>query len=260
MLDQPSGFFNFTHKVVLVTGGGSGLGAGIARRFALAGASVVVNYHTSADAAVKLVAEINAKGGKSMAVHADVTDPASVEQLIRETVVHFGRLDVLVNNAGIYPLTSFLELDPGEWDQVVAANLGSTFLCTQAAARHMISQGDGGAVVNIASIEGINPAPGHCHYNAAKGGVLMATKSMAAELGGHSIRVNAVSPGLIWREGLDEDWPNGVERYKQAAPLGRLGQPEDVADACLFLASPAARWVTGINLIVDGGVMTHQIF
>lgn len=260
MMDQPSDFFNFTRKVVLVTGGGSGLGAGIARRFAQAGTSVVVNYHTSADAAVKLVAEITANGGQSMAVHADVTDHAAVEQLIRETVAHFGRLDVLVNNAGIYPLTHFLEMDPEEWDRVVEANLRSTFLCTQAAARQMIDQGDSGAVVNIASIEGISPAPGHSHYNAAKGGVLMATKSMAAELGEYGIRVNAVSPGLIWREGLEEDWPDGVDRYTQAAPLGRLGQPEDVADACLFLASPAARWVTGINLIVDGGVMTHQIY
>ena len=259
-MDHPSDFFNFTGKVVLVTGGGSGLGAGIARRFAQVGAIVVVNYHTSVDPAVKLIAEITAKGGQSMAVHADVTDSASVKQLIRETVAHFGHLDVLINNAGIYPLTPFMEMDAGEWDLVVKANLRSTFLCTQAAARQMISQRDGGAVVNIASIEGINPAPGHSHYNAAKGGVLMATKSMAAELGEHGIRVNAVSPGLIWREGLDEDWPDGVERYKQAASLGRLGQPEDAADACLFLASPAARWITGINLIVDGGVMTHQIY
>ena len=124
----------------------------------------------------------------------------------------------------------------------------------------MIAQGDGGAVVNIASIEGINPAPNHSHYNAAKGGVLMLTRSMANELGEQGIRVNAVSPGLIWRPGLEQDWPDGVARYQKAAPLKRLGQPEDVADACLFLASHASRWITGINLIVDGGVLTNQIY
>jgi NAD(P)-dependent dehydrogenase (short-subunit alcohol dehydrogenase family) len=100
----------------------------------------------------------------------------------------------------------------------------------------------------------------HSHYNAAKGGVLMYTKAVAYELGFYGIRVNAVSPGLIWREGLDQDWPEGVERYQQAAPLQRLGMPEDIADACLFLASPGARWITGANLMVDGGVLTKQIY
>jgi NAD(P)-dependent dehydrogenase (short-subunit alcohol dehydrogenase family) len=147
-----------------------------------------------------------------------------------------------------------------EWDRVIDNNMRTTFLCTQAAAQQMIAQGHGGAIINIASIEGESPAPMHSHYNAAKGGILMHTAAAAQELGSHTIRVNAVSPGLIWRPGLDEDWPDGVSRYQKSAPLGRLGLPSDVADACLFLASPAARWITGINLRVDGGVLTSQTY
>jgi len=252
---RPTDMLEFIDKVVLVTGGGRGLGAGIARRFAQTGAKVSVNYFHSADQAESLATEI---GG--LAVRADVTTETGAADLISQTIGKFGRLDVLINNAGSYPLDSFLEMSVEAWDDVLNANLRSVFLCTQAFARQMIANESGGAVVNIASIEGINPAPNHSHYNAAKGGVLMLTKSMANELGAHEIRVNAVSPGLIWREGLDEDWPDGVSRYQKASPLNRLGQPEDIADACLFLASPAARWITGANLVVDGGVLTNQIY
>jgi NAD(P)-dependent dehydrogenase (short-subunit alcohol dehydrogenase family) len=148
-----------------------------------------------------------------------------------------------------------------EWDRVVDTNLKSVFLGTQAAARQMKGQDPpGGAIVNIASIEGESPAPLHSHYNAAKAGVIMHTRAAALELGPHGIRVNSVSPGLIWRPGIEEDWPEGVEHWQQAAPLTRLGRPEDVADACLFLASPAARWITGANLRVDGGVLSRPAF
>ena len=255
----PQNLLDFTGQVVIVTGAGSGLGTGIATRFAQAGAGVVVNYRTSEAGAKAVVVEIEAGGGQAIAVQADVTRKVEVERLITEAVKTFGRLDVLVNNAGLYPLSSVVEMAEAEWDAVLDSNLRSTFLCTQAAAKQMIAQG-GGAIVNIASIEGENPAPMHSHYNAAKGGVLMHTMAAAHELGPHGIRVNAVSPGLIWREGLEEDWPDGVNRFKAAAPLGRLGLPDDVADACLFLASPAARWITGVNLRVDGGVLTKQIF
>lgn len=257
---SPSELLDFSSKVVIVTGAGSGLGGGIARRFAQAGARVAVNYRRSAAGAREIVEAIEAQGGEAAAIQADVTVPAEVEGLIGETVKTFGRVDALVNNAGVYPLSALLDMSVEEWDMVINANLRSTFLCTQAAARQMRDQGEGGAVVNISSIEGENPAPMHSHYNAAKGGVGMFTQSAANELGRYAIRVNAVSPGLIWREGLDADWPDGVSRYKQAAPLGRLGRFDDIADACLFLASPAARWITGANLRVDGGVMTKQIF
>jgi NAD(P)-dependent dehydrogenase (short-subunit alcohol dehydrogenase family) len=251
---------DFTGKVVIVTGSGSGLGSGIALRFAEAGARVVVHYHSSHAGADAVVAQITQSGGEAIAVQADATDATAAQLLIAASVNTFGRLDVLVNNAGIYPLASVLDMTPEAWDAVINANMRSVFLCTQAAARQMVAQGEGGAIVNITSIEAENPAPNHSHYNAAKGGVLMYTRAAAYELGQYNIRVNAVAPGLIWREGLEQAWSEGVARWQKAAPLKRLGLPDDVADACLFLASPAARWITGASLTVDGGVMTKQIF
>jgi NAD(P)-dependent dehydrogenase (short-subunit alcohol dehydrogenase family) len=212
----------------------------------------------------------------AIAIQSDLTKRAHADELVARAVDAFGRLDVLINNAGLYPLDTLLDMSDVQWDLVVNTNLRSVFLCTQAAARQMIaqrsvdtpnSQGDpeagpreAGAIVNIASIEAENPAPSHTHYNAAKAGVVLFTRSAAAELGQYGIRVNAVSPGLIWRDGIEQQWPNGVTRWRRTAALTRLGRPDDVADACLFLASPAARWITGANLLVDGGVMTHQIF
>jgi NAD(P)-dependent dehydrogenase (short-subunit alcohol dehydrogenase family) len=247
-------------KVALITGSGSGMGSGIAARFAEAGASVLAHYHTSSAGAEAVASQIRARGGQSATVAADVTSPGDVARLIAATVEAFGRLDILVNNAGIYPLAGVLEMAVADWEAVVDANLKSVFLCTQAAARQMIEQRVGGAIVNITSIEAENPAPSHSHYNAAKAGVLMYTRAAASELGPHGIRVNAVAPGLIWKDGLEQSWPDGVARYQATAPLGRLGLPADVADACLFLASAAARWITGASLTVDGGVLTHQIY
>ena len=251
---------DFTGKVVLVTGSGSGVGQGIAARFAEAGAKVIVHYGSSEAGAGALVQQIVARGGAAVATQADLTQVEDVARLIAQTVDALGRLDVLINNAGAYPLASVLAMTPIEWDAVINANLRSVFLCTQAAAKQMIVQGSGGAIVNITSIEAEHPAPQHSHYNAAKAGVLMYTRAASAELGIHNIRVNAVAPGLIWRAGIEQAWPDGVARWQQAAPLQRLGQSEDVADACLFLASPAARWITGASLTVDGGVMTTPIF
>jgi NAD(P)-dependent dehydrogenase (short-subunit alcohol dehydrogenase family) len=253
---------DFAGKVALVTGASSGIGRGIAARFAEAGARVMAHYHSNATSAQMVVERITAAGGQAIAHQADLTQPDEVAGLIRATTMAFGRLDVLVNNAGIYPLATLLEMTPAQWDEVIDANLRSMFLCTQAAARQMIAQGQGagGVIVNITSIEAENPAPSHSHYNAAKGGALMFTRAAAAELGPHGIRVNAVAPGLMWSEGIEQIWPDGVARFRAAAPLGRLGMPADVADACLFLASPAARWITGASLTVDGGVMAHQIF
>jgi 3-oxoacyl-[acyl-carrier protein] reductase len=258
-LPRPRELLNFRGQRVLVTGAGSGLGSGIALRFAEAGASVAISYRTSKAGALGLVGRIEKLKRKAVAIQADVTRAADVRKLVEKTVKTLGGLDVLINNAGSYPVSPLLEMSEAEWDAVIADNLRSVHLCTQAAARHMMKHG-GGAIINIASIEAETSLPGHSHYNAAKAGVVMHTRTAAQELGRYGIRVNAVSPGLIWRQGIEQAWPEGVEAYLRAVPMQRLGRPDDVADACLFLASPAARWITGANLVVDGGVMTHRIF
>lgn len=247
-------------RVALVTGAGSGIGTGIAARLAEAGAHVAVHYHRSDDGARDVVARIVDAGGVARAYRADLTDPADAQDLCARVAADSGIPDVVVNNAGTYPLGSLLEMSADDWQAVLAANLTSVHLVTQAASRSLRTAGRGGAIVNIASIEASNVAPAHSHYAAAKAGVVMYTRSAARELGPLGIRVNAVSPGLIWRPGLDDAWPQGVSAYTAATPLGRLGDFDDVADACLFLASDASRWITGIELVVDGGVLTNRAY
>ncbi|MFQ5747747.1 MAG: SDR family NAD(P)-dependent oxidoreductase [Gemmatimonadota bacterium] len=259
-IPEPRDLLDFRGQVVVVTGASGGVGAGIARRFASAGADVVVHFRSDADGAERIARAIHEAGCRAVTVRGDLTVAGGAERVVDAAVEELGGLDVLVNNAGAYPLAALLEMTDDEWRAVLDANLTSTFLCTRAAARCMRDRGTGGAIVNIASIEGRNPAPLHAHYNAAKGGVLMLTKAAANELAPHGVRVNSVSPGLIGREGIEAQWPEGVDRWRRACPLERLGRPDDVADACLFLASPAARWITGADLRVDGGVMTSQIF
>lgn len=259
-IPPPDRLLDFTDRCVLVTGGGKGIGAGIALRFAEAGADVAVNYHSSAREAANLSDQIQDLGRHSVAIQADTTQLAEVERMVRIVAEGLGRLDVLINNAGLYPLAALEAMPEEDWNQVLDTNLKGVHLCTQAAAKQMKAQGSGGAVVNIASIEGERPAALHSHYSAAKAGVLMYTRSAAMELAPDKIRVNSVSPGLIWRPGIETDWPDGVEQWQDAAPLKRLGRADDVADACLFLASPASRWITGVNLPVDGGMLSRPLF
>jgi glucose 1-dehydrogenase/3-oxoacyl-[acyl-carrier protein] reductase len=250
---------DLTGKVALVTGASQGIGASIARRLSESGAAVVVHYRGNAAAANALVREMSGGGGKAIAVNGNLANPESVDALVSKTLDAFGALDIAVNNAGSFPNRSLLDMTFEEWQAMYADNVETAFLCTQAAAREMKKSG-GGAIVNIASIAATVPGPDHSHYNSAKAAVVMLTRSAAQELGPFGIRVNAVSPGLIARPGIDEAWPEGVSRWTAQAPLARLGQPEDVADACLFLASPAARWITGHNLLVDGGIMAAKIY
>ncbi len=244
-------------RAALVTGAGGVIGAAIASRLAEAGAHVGVHYRTSAGPAEAVVTDIRARGGVAELLQADVTRGVDVEALFETAAQRLGGLSILVNNAGIYPVVPLADMSEKEWDETIAANLKSVFLCTQAGAAAMKN---GGSIINIASIEGERTAFGHSHYNAAKAGTLMHTRAAASELGGSGIRVNSVSPGLIHRDGIEEAWPEGVDRWLQACPLGRLGSPTDVADACLFLASDASRWISGANLVVDGGTMTGPAF
>lgn len=258
---------SFAGKVALISGGGRGIGAGISKRFAEAGASVVVSYVQAEEAAQEVVDQIQKLGGQALAIQADVSLADDVERLVSQTVDRCGRLDVLVNNAGIYPLSPLLEMADDEWEQVLAANLTGTHNCTQRAARAMIelsaqrkSSESSGTIINISSIEAASTALAHSHYTAAKAGVEQYTRNAALELGGEGVRVNAVAPGLIDRPGLAQAWPDGVQRWQNRVPLARLGTPEDIADACLFLASPLARWITGITLAVDGGILVAPAF
>ena len=241
---------DLTGRVALVTGAAGVVGSGIARRLALAGASVAIHYRTDRDGARLLAAEL---GDAAATFEADLVSEEGPDQLLDAVLERFGRLDVLVNNAGIQPVGELADLGDGQWRDMIDTDLTSVHRLTTRAAARMRS---GASIVHIASIEGSQPVPGHGHYAAAKAGVIMHARAAAQEWGARGIRVNTVSPGLIRRPGIEADWPEGVGRWERSAPLGRLGTGEDVGDAVVFLASDLAGWVTGIDLVVDGGVST----
>lgn len=248
---------NLAGKVAVITGASQRIGAGIARRFAAAGARVVVHYRSNERQAGELVASLRSAGNEAVALGAELTDRDAVDALFDKVVRDMGGVDVLVNNAGTFPTGRLLDLAAEDWRDMFRANTETAFFCIQAAARRMPS---GAAIVNVASIAALSPGPAHSHYNSAKAALVMLTRSAAQELGPAGIRVNAVSPGVIGRPGIEDDWHEGVARWRARAPLERLGTPEDVADACLFLAAPASRWISGHNLVVDGGVMAASIY
>lgn len=245
---------DLTGRVAIVTGASGNIGEGISRRLHEAGASVVVHAGGRPEAAEALAAEI---GDHAVAVAGDVECDAAA--ICRMAVTAFGRLDIVVNNAGIQPVAPLMAISRADAAEMLRVNVGGVIAMTQDAAAVMAEHaGGGGAIVNVSSIEGLQPAFNHSHYAASKAAVIMHTRAAALELGPRGVRVNSVSPGLIDVEGLEGAWPDGVTRWHAAAPLQRLGQPADVADAVLFLASDAARWITGANLVVDGGVLTHN--
>ena len=247
-------------KAAVVTGAHGGIGAGIARRLAEAGAAVAVHYRGGRDAAAALVATITAKGGKAIAIHAELTDLVSVRAAFAKVAESLGPIDILVNNAARQTHSTIAGMEAGEWRDMLASNLDGVFHTTRVVTDAMVARGAGGAIVNIASIEGLQPALTHGHYATTKAGLIMFTRATALEFGRHGIRANAVSPGVIHAEGIEENWPEGVRRWLAAAPLGRMGDDYDVADAVLFLASPASRFVTGANLVIDGGVTATPSF
>jgi 3-oxoacyl-[acyl-carrier protein] reductase len=239
-------------QVALVTGASRGIGAAIAAELAGAGATVVVNYARSPQAAEAVVAEIQATGGQAWAHQADVGDEQQVEALIKAVLEREGRLDVLVNNAGITRDGLLMRMKTADWQSVIDLNLTGVFLCTRAVSRTML-KARSGRIINITSVVGLMGNPGQANYSAAKAGVIGLTRSSAAEFASRGVTVNAVAPGFI-----DSDMTAGLDKEPilKAIPLGRMGQPAEVAGAVRFLAAdPAAAYMTGQVLQVDGGMV-----
>jgi glucose 1-dehydrogenase len=250
---------DLTGKVAIVTGAGSGIGHAIAELFGSSGAAVCVNYLGYEDEARALAARLP----KAIAVHADVSSTADVADMMLRVRRELGTPSVLVNNAGIETECSFLDLDEGTWDAILNVNLKGPFLCTQACARMMRDFGHAGSIVNISSIHEDHPFPGYTPYCASKGGLRMLMRNLAVELAPYGIRVNNVAPGAIAtpinREALADE--ETLRTLHQVVPLGRVGQPDEVARVVLFLASDASSYVTGSTYYVDGGMLrySHQV-
>jgi len=245
----------FAGKAVLVTGGGRGIGQSIALGFAREGASVAVNaahLATAEDTAT----QIRQAGGKALAIEANVADESQVKAMIDRVVRELGGLDILVNNAGVsQPIMPTLEQDTADWDRVMATNLRSAYLCSKAAGKHMVAQ-HSGKIVNIASITGLTGQPMRTAYAPSKAAMLNLTKALAVEWGPYNINVNAVAPGYVMTDLVRNFISQGKvneEAMLKRTPLGRLSAPEDIAEAVMFLASDAARNITGIHIPVDAG-------
>jgi 3-oxoacyl-[acyl-carrier protein] reductase len=243
-----------TGKVAIVTGASKGIGASIALHLAGEGASVVVNYSSSKEGADRIVGEINGNGGKAVAVQANVAKEADVRRLFAETKKNFGKLDILVNNAGIYDFKPLEQVTAEHFHKQFDLNVLGLLLASQEAAK--LFGPEGGAIVNISSVVATTGVAGASVYSATKGAVDAVTRVLARELGPRKIRVNSVNPGMVETEGIrSAGFDSGDMRkfVESQTPLGRIGQPKDIAPAVVFLASPGADWITGETLYISGG-------
>ena len=241
-------------KIAVVTGASKGIGASIAKRLAAEGASVVVNYASSKSGADKVVAEITNLGGKAVAVQADVAKQTDIERLFAEAKKAFGRLDILVNNAGIYEFSPLEGITEAHFRKQFDLNVLGLLFASQAAVKLFDSAG--GNIVNISSVVSTAAFPNASVYSATKGAVDAITRVLAAELGPRKVRVNAIRPGMVETEGTHAAGIEESEMQKQVlalTPLGRLGQPDDIAGAAVFLASSDSSWITGETLVISGG-------
>jgi 3-oxoacyl-[acyl-carrier protein] reductase len=242
-----------TGKVAVVTGASKGIGAGIAKRFGAAGASVVVNYASSREGADKVVAEIKKGGGKAIAVKADVSKASEVKQLFEETKRAFGKLDVLVNNAGVFRFAPLQDVTEDEFHREFNINVLGTLLATKEALNHFNGSG---SVINMSSVASTSPVPNSSIYSSTKGAIDTLTIGLSRELAPRKIRVNVIAPGGVETEGTHDLGMVGSDFEKQivaGTPLGRLGQPDDIAQVAVFLASDASAWLTGERIAASGG-------
>lgn len=241
-------------KVAIVTGASRGIGRSVAIALGKAGAKVVINYAGNLAAAEEVKASIEADGGEAIIVQADVANDEAVAALVKQTTEAFGRIDILINNAGITRDNLLMRMKEGDWDDVMNTNLKGIFMCTKAISRVMMKQ-KYGKIVNMTSVVGITGNAGQANYAAAKAGVIGFTKSMAKELASRGINVNAIAPGFIDTDMTSVLSEELKEKLVAGVPAGRLGSPDDVAAAVLFLVSDSANYITGQTLNVDGGMV-----
>lgn len=242
-------------KIALVTGASKGIGRAIAKKYAEMGAHVAFTYLSSVEKGQQLEEELAAYGIQAKGYRSDASDFTQAEQLVESVIKDFGKLDVLVNNAGITKDGLLMRMSEEQWDAVINTNLKSVFNLTKAATKHMM-RAKSGSIINMTSVVGIKGNAGQANYAASKAGIIGFTKSVALELGSRNIRSNAIAPGFIETDMTDELDANVVAEWRKAIPLKRGGQPEDVANAAVFLASDLSAYITGQTLQVDGGMLT----
>lgn len=242
-------------KTALVTGASKGIGRSIAMKFAEQGANVAFTYLSSVEQGQKLEAELASKGIKAKGYRSDASDFAQADKLVNDVVADFGSLDILVNNAGITMDNLLLRMNEEAWDKVINVNLKSCFNTVKAATKPMMKQ-KSGSIINMTSVVGLKGNAGQANYAASKAGIIGFTKSVALELGSRGIRSNAIAPGFIETEMTGVLDPKTVQGWRDAIPLKRGGNPDDVADACVFLGSDMSSYITGQVIQVDGGMLT----
>jgi len=258
---------NLDKQVAIVTGGDSGIGRGICLAYARAGARVVVNYNSSQDKADEVVKQIEADGGKAVAVQCNVSREDDVERLFDTAIEAFGGVDILVANSGIQKDAAFADMSLQDWQAVIDVNLTGQFLCARTAIRHFRKQGNrghgraNGCILFMSSVHETIPWAGHVNYAASKGGIGMLMRSLAQEVAGERIRVNSIAPGAI-RTAINEDTTSGDEAREllKLIPYGRIGATDDVAPLALFMASDLADYMTGSTVYVDGGMSLYPGF